>query len=272
MAKLNIKMTYPVPDDGYLGQTITGSSTATLDYLGPDTIWIDVYKDGPKKGKWTHLPIKTNYLDDGDIEDYDNEDQTAAIERLPVPLDSERLKIDCTKDTHICALFAQPHCTGDDRGSYDKLPQTQDKLDDGTIYYERPRNDSIPPDHVWHRDSCVYDSASKTWDLVLQKVWTDWDEIRTGRNGLLDDTDTKTLLPDGPEKEKWETYRQELRDLPEKFAGKLPHTVAKPRDPEDEDNENLTSAGTPYLKEKLEYGIENPTEAPDPTAKAIPGA
>ena len=29
-------------------------------------------KEGDKKGKCTHQPIKTNYLDDGDIEDYDN--------------------------------------------------------------------------------------------------------------------------------------------------------------------------------------------------------
>ena len=265
MAKLNIKMTYPVPDDGYLGQTITGSNTATLDYLGPDFIWVCVEKEGDRKGKWNHQAIKTNYLDDGDIEDYDNEDQTAAIEKLPVPLDCIRVKIDCSKDTHICSLFAQPHCTGDERGSYDKLPQVQDKLADGTVYYERPADNSIPPDHVWNRDECVYDEATKTWDLVLHKTWASWEQIREIRNSELDLSDVKTLLPAGEMKDRWEVYRQELRDLPQKFDGKEPHTVPITQSPEAEDNllEGIGGVG---------QAEENLTEAPDPTAVAVPGA
>ena len=240
MAKLNQKMTYPVPDDGYLGQTISGSSTATLDYLGPDTIWVDVFKedseDGQqKKGCWTHLPIKTNYLDDGDIEDDTQEDQTVAIEALPVPLDSARIKIDCTKNAHICAIFAQPHCTGDNRGSYDKLPQVQDKLADGTVYYERPRNDSIPPDHVWDRDATKYNFKTKKWDLVLHKTYTSWEQLREDRNKRLDQTDPKTLLPAGTEHDRWATYRQELRDVPQTYEGVEAHTVPAPVSPEDEE-------------------------------------
>ena len=260
MAKLNIKMTYPVPDE-YLSQSMADGNTATLDYLGPDFIWVDVYKDGDKKGKWTNQAIKTNYLDDGDIEDYDNEDQTAAIEKLPVPLDAIRVKIDCSKDTHICSLFAQSHCTGDDRGSYDKLPQVQDKLADGTVYYERPANDSIPPDHVWNREECVYNAKTKKWDLVLQKTWASWDQIRENRNSELDETDIKTLLPPGEMKDRWEAYRQGLRDLPQTFAGKAAHTVPMSQSPEEEDN-LLDGLG----------GEENTTEAPDPTAVAVPGA
>ena len=266
MAKLNQKMTYPVPDDGYLGQTISGSTTATLDYLGPDTIWVDVYKEGDKKGKWTHQPIKTNYLDDGDIEDYDNEDQTAAIEKLPVPLDAHRIKIDCSKEAHICSIFVQPHCVGDDRGSYDKLPQTQDKLDDGTVYYERPATNSIPPDHVWNRDECVYDIATGEWDLVLQKTWSSWEQIRENRNSELDETDIKTLLPDGPMKDRWEKYRQALRDVPQVYEGKEPHTVPMPPSPENEDKPIDGGIGGVGQAE------ENPTEPPDPTAIAVPGA
>jgi len=247
MAKLNQKMTYDVPDDGYLGQTITGTKQATLDYLGPDTIWVDVWKedseDGKnKKGCWTTSPIKTNYLDDGDIEDYTQEDQTAAIEALPVPQDAERIKIDCKTHPHICAIFTDPHCTGDTRGSYDRLPQTQDKLADGTVYYERPRDDSIPPDHVWDRSASSYNSDTGEWDLVLMKPWASWDQIREGRNATLDLTDVKTLLPDGPEKDRWEAYRQELRDIPQTYAGKDPHTVPAPVSPEDADNRAIREA------------------------------
>ena len=264
MAKLNIKMTYPVPDE-YLSQSMAAGNTATLDYLGPDFIWVCVEKEGDRKGKWNHQAIKTNYLDDGDIEDYDNEDQTAAIEKLPVPLDCIRIKIDCSKDAHICSLFAQPHCTGDDRGSYDKLPQVQDKLDDGTVYYERPADNSIPPDHVWNRDECVYDEATGEWDLVLQKTWASWEQIRENRNSELDLSDVKTLLPDGAMKDRWDVYRQALRDVPQVYAGKKPHTVPMPPSPEEEDTllEGIGGMG---------QAEENPTEAPDPTAVAVPGA
>ena len=232
MAKLNVKMTYPVPDK-YLSQSMKAGNTATLDYLGPDTIWVDVWKDGDEKGKWTHNPIKTNYLDDGDIENYDGDDQTDAIELLPVPLDVIRVKIDCTKDTHICAIWTQPNTVGDDRGSYDKLPQVQDKLPDGTVYYERPRTDSIPPDHVWDRDNCVYNFKTKKWNLSLHKTWNSWENIRNVRNRLLDDTDDKQLMPDGDVKDAWESYRQELRDLPQKYEGKEAHTIPTPESPED---------------------------------------
>lgn len=235
MAKLKIKMTYPVPDK-YLSQSMAAGNTATLDYLGPDTIWVDVWKDGDEKGKWTHLPIKTNYLDDGDIEDATKDDQTAAIEMLPVPLDSKRIKIDCKKDAHICAIWTKPETVGDETGSYDALPQTQDKLADGTVYYERPRNDSIPPDHVWNRDDCVYNFKTKKWDLVLHKTWNTWETIRRDRNNLLMDTDQKQLMPDGAEKDAWEAYRQELRDIPQTYANAEPHTVPTPDSPEDKAN------------------------------------
>lgn len=235
MAKLNIKMTYPVPDS-YLSQSMAAENTATLDYLGPDTIWVQVFKDGDQKGKWNSNPIKTNYLDDGDIEDADNEDQTAAIEKLPVPLDSVRIKIDCTKDAHLCSIWTDPHTVGDATGSYDKLPQVQDKDKDGKVYYERPQTDSIPPDHVWNRDECTYNFETESWDLVLHKTWNDWENIRRVRNKLLDDTDMKQLLPDGVEKTRWETYRQALRDIPANYDGKEAHTVPTPESPEDEDN------------------------------------
>jgi len=246
MAKLNQKMTYAVPDK-YLSQSMADGNTATLDYLGPDTIWVDVFKEdgtfeGKKKGTWTGAPIKTNYLDDGDIEDYDNEDQTAAIEALPVPLDAVRIKIDCTTDSHICAIWAQPHCTGDARGSYDKLPQVQDKLADGTVYYERPRNDSIPPDHVWDRNESSWNFDTESWDLVLQQEYTSWEQIRADRNKNLEQSDLKSLLPDGAEKTRWEDWRQELRDLPQTYDGVEPHTVPAPVSPEDDDHRIATVA------------------------------
>ena len=234
MAKLNIEMTYPVPDK-YLSQSTAAGNTATLSYLGPDTIWVDVNKEGPDKGKWTGHAIKTNYADDGDIEGTD-EDMTAAIEALPVPLDAVRIKIDCTKDAHICSIWTDPHTVGDDRGSYDKLPQVQSKLSDGTVYYERCADGNLPPDHVWNKNKTSWNFETNSWDLVLMETWNSWENVRNVRNKLLEDTDMKKLLPDGELKDAWEAYRQELRDLPAKFDGAEPHTIPHPDSPEDTEN------------------------------------
>lgn len=241
MAKLNIEMTYPVPDK-YLSQSMAAGNTATLSYLGPDTIWVDVNKDGDRKGKWSTLAIKTNYADDGDIEGVD-EDMTVAIEALPVPLDSVRIKIDCNTSPHICSIWTDPHTVGDDRGSYDQLPQTQDKLADGTVYYERPANDKIPPDHVWNKWETSWNFDTESWDLVLNKTWNSWENIRETRNIRLEETDAKTLLPEGADKVAWETYRQALRDLPETYVGAEAHTVPHPDSPEELANIARRKAG-----------------------------
>jgi len=232
MAKINKLMTYNVPNE-YLSQDMSDGNIATNDYNGPDTIWINVYKDGDDKGLWTRQPIKTNYLDDGDIEDYENDDQTDAIEALPVPEDAVRVRIDCTETPEICAIWTGGMTVGDDSGSYEKLPQIQDKLADGTVYYERPANDSIPPDHVWSNVKSKYNLDTEEWELVLLSTWSSWDLIRETRNSMLEHSDSKTLMPAGALKDKWDTFRQDLRDLPEKFAGKEPHTVPLPIAPDE---------------------------------------
>lgn len=237
MAKLNIKMTYPVPDR-YLSQSTAAGNTATLDYLGPDTIWVQVMKDGPDKGKWNLNPIKTNYLDDGDIENYDGEDQADAIRALPVPLDAERIEIDCKTNPHLCAIWTKPETVGDDTPNYDKLPQQEDKLADGTVYYSRPANGSIPPDHVWNPMACRYNFDTKEWDLVLRTpkdfgMPTSWDEVREYRDMELELLDVKSLLPEGPEKAAWDAYRQELRDIPQTYADAEIHTIPHPDSPEE---------------------------------------
>ena len=237
MAKLNIEMTYPVPDK-YLSQSTAAGNTATLDYLGPDTIWVQVHKDGEHKGKWNQNPIKTNYLDDGDIENYDGDDQADAIRALPVPLDAVRIEIDCTTNPHLCAIWTKPETVGDDTPNYDKLPQQEDKLADGKVYYSRPRNDKIPPDHVWNPMETTWNFETEEWDLVLRKpsdfgMVESWDDLREGRNMELELTDVKGMLPDGDEKAAWDAYRQELRDIPQKYADAELHTIPRPVSPEE---------------------------------------
>jgi len=237
MAKLNIEMTYPVPDK-YLSQSTAAGNTASMSYLGPDTIWVQVYKDGENKGKWNKNPIKTNYADDGDFENGVEEEMADAIRALPVPLDAERIEIDCTTNPHLCAIWTKPETVGDDTPNYTSLPQQQDSLADGKVYYSRPQNDKIPPDHVWNPMESSWNFDTEEWDLVLRKpedfgMPTSWDEIRAGRNAELELTDIKGMLPEGDEKAAWDTYRQALRDLPATYEGIEPHTVPRPNSPEE---------------------------------------
>ena len=74
---------------------------------------------------------------------------------------------------------------------------------------------------------------AESWDLVLNKTWNSWENIRETRNVRLEETDAKTLLPEGADKVAWETYRQALRDLPETYVGAEAHTVPHPDSPEE---------------------------------------
>lgn len=227
-------MSYNVANT-YLSTDMSDGNVATNEYNGPDTIWVQVMKEGEKKGKWNNNPIKTNYLDDGDIEDYENEDQTDAIEALPVPLDAVRVKIDCNETPHLCAVWTGATTVGDDTGDYTGLTQTQDSLD-GEVYYERPANTSIPPDHVWNKTSSVYNFETEEWEMDLQTTWTSWDIIRKTRDAELALTDVKSLIPEGTTaRVAWDEYRQALRDLPKKFEGIEPHTVPMPISPDELD-------------------------------------
>ena len=99
---------------------------------------------------------------------------------------------------------------------------------------------------MWNREECVYDFDTGEWELVLHKTWASWAQIREDRNHILDESDVKTLLPDGPEKDRWEAWRQELRDIPQTYAGKDPHTVPAPLSPEDADNRAINEANPEF--------------------------
>ena len=77
---------------------------------------------------------------------------------------------------------------------------------------------------------------------MLLETWNSWENVRAVRNKLLEDTDMKKLLPEGEEYDAWEAYRQELRDLPQKYDGKEPHTVPHPDSPEDTENKARQAA------------------------------
>ena len=239
MAKITKEMSYSVADD-YLSQSTKLGNKATNTFIGPDLMWVDVWKEdkpdeGQVKGTFTLDVLKTNYLDDGDIEDYENADQADAIRALPVPLDCDRVEINCDENPHICAMFIGGKSVGDETGSYEMLPQVDFTLTGETKpFYSRVANDSTPPDHVYDKETSVFDVITGKWDLKLMQSHRSWDDLRRGRNLQLDATDVKEALPEGKgNKDLWMTYRQELRDLPSKFDGYEAFMVPNPDSPDD---------------------------------------
>ena len=65
--------------------------------------------------------------------------------------------------------------------------------------------------------------------LVEPQVVTTWEDVRSKRNNLLNRSDFTQLLDYPGDKEAWAEYRQQLRDIPEKFSD--PNEVIWPPQP-----------------------------------------
>ena len=76
----------------------------------------------------------------------------------------------------------------------------------------------------------VYLDENDQLALRDRSVTIDWNNIRTKRNRLLDESDY-TQMPDWPgNKTAWATYRQLLRDIPQTYSS--PNEVIWPDKPE----------------------------------------
>ena len=65
--------------------------------------------------------------------------------------------------------------------------------------------------------------------LVEPKIVATWEDVRRKRNSLLSKSDFTQLLDYPGNKEAWAEYRQQLRDIPEKFSD--PNEVIWPPQP-----------------------------------------
>ncbi len=76
----------------------------------------------------------------------------------------------------------------------------------------------------------VTDEQELTWELAKQKFGSTWDTFRTFRNMELSQTDW-VALPDvnTPNKQAWLEYRQEIRDLPQRYS--TPEMIIWPTKP-----------------------------------------
>ncbi len=228
-------MSYEVP--GTFDQdTLDNSIIATNKYIGPDFIWVDIIKEGKDAGKWNKGYPKTNY-DDGDNEGKDFNDQSSEIEALPVPLDCNRIKVDCSVDPMICSMFLGPKVVDTDfddpaqPDGYENIPTEAQTLADGEVFFDGWVQNRIPPLKVFDMLNISY-SEENGWVTPLRKNTGTWEEIRSKRNHNLENTDSKGNLPEGSIKTAWDKYRQELRDMPEKYADVNPSFIPFPESPE----------------------------------------
>lgn len=215
MAKISKKFTYNIADD-YLAQTNELGNTAEWTYDGEDKIWVFVDKE-------TNKLHHTNYL-------------TAAEdgETYPTPLHMYKVEIDCNENPLLCTLFG-----ADEIRDYNELPQFSEELPDGHVY-SRPLHPT--PDHTYEVLDLEYVPTTNTFKepYPWKKPHMSWQDIRARRNVILTITDDKDL-PDMPEsvKQKWQAYRQALRDLPQTYgasSGAIPSLdpwkVRFPQDPD----------------------------------------
>ena len=80
--------------------------------------------------------------------------------------------------------------------------------------YDHATEKLVPAAPHLHDDMCcIVDVEPLTQEELDQRVVTQWQVIRTGRNQMLKDTDW-TQVADAPvDKAAWATYRQALRDV-----------------------------------------------------------
>ena len=67
-------------------------------------------------------------------------------------------------------------------------------------------------------------------EFYYRRIFDSWESVKQERNMILQQTDYTQLLDySKPDREKWAKYRQELRDLPNKFT--KPEEAFFPLDP-----------------------------------------
>ena len=193
MSKIQKTFTYEAPDD-YLHQTRTLNKLGVWTYDGPAVIWVFVDKE-------------TNRLN-GSFRTIEENGDT-----YPTPLDQIKVRVDCEQNPLLACLVG-----ADEVRDYTLLDQYEETLPDGSVYI-RPM--IPPPDHTYQMTDIVYNPITGTFNTPYpwKQPHMTWEGIREWRNRLLKMNDHKTL-PDMPAAlvAQWETYRQQLRDLPQTYG------------------------------------------------------
>ncbi len=207
------KFTYKIPDD-FREDTFELGKTGTYTYKGPRYLTFEIDKTTGKESGWCLTCPEE-------------------LER-PVPLDCVRVTVDCslTENGLLCEI-------ANDEGREDAVEFRNNRA--WVVYYKAPEGYTniekpveVEPRDIYDEFEITYDFSTNEFTVPLHTWNTDipvdltWDDIREKRDTMLKDTDG-AVGEDTPQsiKDKWYTYRQLLRDLPENLKEFSPFIAAQ---------------------------------------------
>lgn len=222
MAHIRKQFNYPKPDE-YLGQFDNEQLVGTHTYEGPDTMWVFI-------DKATNKIAPTAYMEEEEGMDFEP------------ATNLRKVLVDCNENPIICSLM---ECDCDD----DEHELVEETLPNGVTYftYKDP-----PPDHTYEKfdiecntDGVFLKVPSSTHGGEPHYPWKQphvkWAHLRRHRTSLLQWSDDK-VNSDMPQsvQDAWNTYRQQLRDIPVIFG--------------DSFDVEITTAGTGYeVGDKIKF-------------------
>ena len=198
-------LTYPIPDLMYSTSTELGK-TSTQEYIGPEKLILYLEKDGEQKGR-----IVETWAPDNE----------PPIEALAINL--ERVEfIPETDEDYIKIMILHSHWEP-------KMYEVIVGPDDEPNVVVADPTDVIM---VFDETAIVEDYTAPLKFLEYTRDRSD-DFIRQARNGMLAESDGR-ISEDMPESVKaaWLTYRQKLRDLPDRWADVPNHLIRFPLSPD----------------------------------------
>jgi len=207
------EFTYKIPDD-FREDTFELGKTGTYTYKGPRYLTFEIDKETGKESGWCLICPEE-------------------LER-PTPLNCIRVTVDCTLTENglLCEI-------ANDEGRQDAVEFRDTRK--WVVYYEAPEGytniekpTEVEPRDIYDEFNITYDFLTGEFNVPLHTWNTDvpidltWDDIREKRDKMLKDTDG-AVGDDTPQsiKDKWYTYRQLLRDLPENLKDYPPFIAAQ---------------------------------------------
>jgi hypothetical protein len=210
---LNKTFTYAIPDE-WRSTSFSQGKTSTWTYRGPRYLTFEIDKETGKETGWCLT--------------------TERELQRPVPLNCERVTVDCTNDkyTLLCDI-------ANDIGDPEAVKFRSNRI--WEVLHQPPEGYTptyytkvYEPRDIYDEFNITYNFQTKEFNIPV-KGWetegrTDltWDDIKEVRDQMLEGSDGK-ISEDMPDalKEQWKKYRQLLRDLPTALAGFEPWIAAK---------------------------------------------
>ena len=214
MAQVSIEFDLGLPNEYQVDHSQSDGNTRRFTYHGPDRIWLQLGADGTEK----YGPLTEEDIMDG----------------RPVPEDVvEWYEVDCSTNPLICQLRGP--VVDERQEDYDETPGIHPGSPEITGYERLEVWGPPKPEDIYDKFS-VTKNAEGGLDVrklsVNESIHGDelnltWDDIRTRRDKMLDQSDSN-LPADAPQSlvDEWTAYRQRLRNMPTALSAVDPNVAA----------------------------------------------